>query len=94
MEVVIKKKRKREKEFLFGLVVSFFVSYFRCDFLNIYTLKSMPKIDGTIKLEDLQHAVTVKQDSKGVPHIKSENAHDLYFHKDMYKRKIGCFKWI
>ena len=24
MEVVIKKKRKREKEFLFGLVVSFF----------------------------------------------------------------------
>ena len=63
-------------------------------FLNIYTLRSVPKIDGTIKLEDLQRAVTVKRDSKGVPHIKAENAHDLYFRKGMYKRKIDYFKWI
>ena len=94
MEVVIKKKRKRGKRIFIWASSIVLFSYFRCDFLNIYTLKSMPKIDGTIKLEDLQHAVTVKRDSKGVPHIKSENAHDLYFRKDMYKRKIGCSKWI
>ena len=52
----------------------------------------MPKIDGTIKLEDLQHAVTVKRDSKGVPHIKSENAHDLYFSQGYVQAQDRLFQ--
>ena len=50
------------------------------------------KIDGTIKLEDLQHAVTVKRDSKGVPHIKSENAHDLYFSQGYVQAQDRLFQ--
>ena len=62
------------------------------DFLNIYTLKSVPKIDGTIKLEDLQRAVTIKRDSKGVPHIKAENAHDLYFSQGYVQAQDRLFQ--
>ena len=92
MEVVIKKKRKRGKRIFIWASSIVLFSYFRCDFLNIYTLKSMPKIDGTIKLEDLQHAVTVKRDSKGVPHIKSENAHDLYFSQGYVQAQDRLFQ--
>ncbi|MGR5953034.1 penicillin acylase family protein [Bacillus paranthracis] len=52
----------------------------------------MPKIDGTIKLEDLQRAVTVKRDSKGVPHIKAENAHDLYFSQGYVQAQDRLFQ--
>ena len=52
----------------------------------------MPKIDGTIRLEDLQQAVTVKRDSKGVPHIKSENAHDLYFSQGYVQAQDRLFQ--
>ncbi|EJQ50827.1 hypothetical protein IEQ_02701 [Bacillus cereus BAG6X1-2] len=80
MEVVIKKKRTRGKRiFIWSSSIVLLLVICTAIFLNIYTLGSMPKIDGTIKIEDLQHAVTVKRDSKGVPHIKVENAHDLYF---------------
>lgn len=69
MEVVIKKKRNRGKRiFIWSSSIVLFLFICVMIFLNIYTLSSMPKIDGTIKLEDLQHAVTVKRDSKGVPH--------------------------
>lgn len=61
-------------------------------FLNIYTLSSVPKIDGTIKLKDLQHAVAVKRDSKGVPHIKAENAHDLYFSQGYVQAQDRLFQ--
>ena len=52
----------------------------------------MPKIDGTIKLEDLQQAVTVKRDSKGVPHIRSETAHDLYFSQGYVQAQDRLFQ--
>ena len=92
MEVVIKRNELVVREFLFGLVVSSFVGYMYSDFLNIYTLKSVPKIDGTIKLEDLQRAVTIKRDSKGVPHIKAENAHDLYFSQGYVQAQDRLFQ--
>lgn len=93
MEVVIKKKRKRGKRiFIWASSIVLLLVISAAIFLNIYTLKSMPKIDGTIKLEDLQQAVTVKRDSKGVPHIKSENAHDLYFSQGYVQAQDRLFQ--
>ena len=92
MEVVIKRNELVVREFLFGLVVSSFCWLYVQRFLNIYTLKSVPKIDGTIKLEDLQRAVTIKRDSKGVPHIKAENAHDLYFSQGYVQAQDRLFQ--
>ncbi len=61
MEVVIKKKRTRGKKiFIWSSSTVLLLVICTAIFLNIYTLKSVPKIDGTIKLEDLQRAVTVK----------------------------------
>ena len=95
MEVVIKKKRTRGKRiFIWSSSIVLLLVICTVIFLNIYTLSSVPKIDGTIKLEDLQHAVQVKRDSKGYRILKRK-MHMIYiFRKGMYKRKIVCFKWI
>lgn len=93
MEVVIKKKRNRGKRiFIWSSSIVLFLFICAMIFLNIYTLRSMPKIDGTIKLEDIQHAVTVKRDGKGVPHIKAENAHDLYFSQGYVQAQDRLFQ--
>lgn len=93
MEVVIKKKRTRGKRiFIWSSSIVLLLIICTAIFLNIYTLRSMPKIDGTIKLEDLQRAVTVKRDSKGVPHIKAENAHDLYFSQGYVQAQDRLFQ--
>ena len=93
MEVVIKKKRTRGKKiFIWCSGIILLLVICTAIFLNIYTLSSVPKIDGTIKLEDLQHAVQVKRDSKGVPHIKAENAHDLYFSQGYVQAQDRLFQ--
>ncbi|PFY70592.1 penicillin acylase family protein [Bacillus wiedmannii] len=93
MEVVIKKKRTRGKKiFIWSSSIVLLVVICTVIFLNIYTLSSVPKIDGTIKLEDLQHAVQVKRDSKGVPHIKAENVHDLYFSQGYVQAQDRLFQ--
>jgi len=51
MEVVIKKKRTRGKRiFIWSSSIVLLLIICSVIFLNVYTLRSMPKIDGTKKL--------------------------------------------
>ncbi len=82
MEVVVKQKKKRGKgkriviwsgSIILVLLVATAI------FANAFVMKSMPKVEGTVHVSGLQKSVQVTRDEKGVPHIKAENAHDLYF---------------
>ncbi|WP_090871459.1 penicillin acylase family protein [Oceanobacillus limi] len=47
-------------------------------FANAYINKSLPQIEGTISLPELDNEVTVLTDDHGIPHIKASNDRDLY----------------
>lgn len=40
-------------------------------------VRSLPQIDGELRIPGLQHAVTVRRDQHGVPHIEAQNLYDL-----------------
>ncbi|KFN01268.1 penicillin acylase family protein [Bacillus clarus] len=95
MEVVVKQRPKRSKKkkiLIWSSSIVLFLFICVAIFLNVFTMKSMPKIEGTIKLDGLQHSVTVKRDGKGVPHIKAENAHDLYFSQGYVQAQDRLFQ--
>lgn len=43
-----------------------------------YIYSKQPTRQGTVALANLQSAVSVRYDDRGVPHIRAENEHDLY----------------
>ncbi|MBN1930683.1 MAG: penicillin acylase family protein, partial [Desulfobacterales bacterium] len=45
----------------------------------LYLRSLLPDVDGELKLAAIQDGVSIVRDSYGVPHIYSENRHDLYF---------------
>lgn len=45
---------------------------------NIFLSRSLPKIEGEIKVAALEKPVKVIRDENGIPHITAENEHDLY----------------
>ncbi|WP_106496555.1 penicillin acylase family protein [Lentibacillus sp. Marseille-P4043] len=73
-----KKKRNKKKIILYivGVLLALGLAVFF--FINAYVNKSLPQLEGTIELPNLQQEVTVITDENGVPHIKAENEHDLF----------------
>ncbi|TGB05138.1 penicillin acylase family protein [Halobacillus salinus] len=47
-------------------------------FVNVYINRSLPQVQGEVEINGLEEQVTVLRDDQGVPHIKAENAHDLF----------------
>lgn len=43
-----------------------------------FVRKSLPPMDGELKLKNLSGVVTVKRDQYGIPHIKAQNTTDVY----------------
>ncbi len=41
--------------------------------------KSLPQLEGELILDGLKQVVTITRDENGVPHIRAENEHDLFF---------------
>ncbi|MEH6943681.1 penicillin acylase family protein [Bacillus sp. JJ722] len=81
METVLvqrKSKRNRKKLILWisGLLIFFIIAI--AIGINIYMSRSLPQIEGEIKLEALKEPVKVVRDEDGVPHITAKNEHDLY----------------
>jgi penicillin G amidase len=74
-----KPKSKRGKKVLVGFLVGILIfSYLVVLGLNIFMARSLPKIDGEIKLSGLESPVKVIRDEFGVPHILAESEHDLF----------------
>ncbi len=48
-------------------------------FLRHLVIKSFPVTDGVLKAHGLQHAVQIFRDELGVPHIRANNEHDMFF---------------
>lgn len=95
MEVVVKQKKKRGKgkriviwsgSIILVLLVAAAI------FANAFAMKSMPKVEGTVHVSGLQKSVQVTRDEKGVPHIKAENAHDLYFSQGYVQAQDRLFQ--
>lgn len=82
MEVVLGKKRpirRWKKPLLWTLAVLVILIAGALIFVNQYTLRSLPKISGEIQVDGVTSPVEIIRDSQGVPHIKAENLHDLFF---------------
>ncbi|CDQ19995.1 penicillin acylase family protein [Halobacillus karajensis] len=47
-------------------------------FVNVYTSRSLPQVEGETQLTGLQAQVNVTRDEQGVPHIQAENELDLF----------------
>lgn len=79
-QISIKKpKKKRTKKVIVGFISGILIlSYLVVLGLNIFIARSLPKIDGDIKLSGLESAVTIIRDEFGVPHIQAESEHDLF----------------
>lgn len=52
----------------------------------------MPKVEGTVHVSGLQKSVQVTRDERGVPHIKAENEHDLYFSQGYVQAQDRLFQ--
>ncbi|WP_019241384.1 MULTISPECIES: penicillin acylase family protein [Bacillus] len=81
MEAVLqqKKPKKRWKKvalWSIGIIIFLFIAALVG--ANMYVSRSLPQIDGEVKLATLTTQVTVLRDSSGVPHVKAENERDLY----------------
>ncbi|WP_404452270.1 penicillin acylase family protein [Virgibacillus necropolis] len=87
-----KKKRNKKKILLitFGVLVAVGVILFV--FANAYINKSLAQVEGTIELSALENEVTVITDENGVPHIKAENAHDLYIAQGYIQAQSRMFQ--
>lgn len=81
MEVVVERKpiKKWKKPLLWTIIILVILVLLITVFLNFYTLRSLPKTTGEVYLKELKNPVSVIRDEKGVPHIKAENLHDLYY---------------
>ncbi|WP_077358464.1 penicillin acylase family protein [Virgibacillus halodenitrificans] len=79
-ELKHEKKRKVTKKkvilLTIGALVIILVGLFV--FVSVFINRSMPQLEGQIKLPILKEEVTVITDSNGVPHIKAANNHDLF----------------
>lgn len=73
-----KPKRSRKKLILWISGVLIFLIIAVTIGINIYISRSLPQIEGGIKLGVLQEPVKVVRDLDGVPHITAKNEHDLY----------------
>lgn len=64
---------KNFKRILFGLI-----SLLLIIFLSVYFFMrtSLAPLDGTLKIQNLSHPVTVSRDTYGIPHIKAKNKLD------------------
>lgn len=94
MEVIVKQRKKRSKKVFFiwfGSIVLFLLVG-AAVFANAFAMKSMPTVEGTVHVGGLQKSVQVIRDGKGVPHIKAENAHDLYFSQGYVQAQDRLFQ--
>ena len=73
-------KKKRSKKKIGFVILGIFVVLvvIALFFVNAYINRSLPQLEGTINIPNLQEEVIVIKDDSGVPHIKAENEHDLY----------------
>ncbi|HEX6017259.1 MAG TPA: penicillin acylase family protein, partial [Burkholderiaceae bacterium] len=46
---------------------------------SVYTTRAMPTIDGRLDIAGLQQPVRIERDAHGIPTIKANNEHDLWF---------------
>ncbi|MCG3188244.1 MAG: Acyl-homoserine lactone acylase QuiP [Burkholderiaceae bacterium] len=46
---------------------------------SVYTTRAMPTIDGRLDVAGLQQPVRIERDAQGIPTIKAQNQHDLWF---------------
>lgn len=79
VQVDVKQKKwnwKKTTLVVLGFIVILVVSALL--FANSYVNRSLPKIEGTIELANLEEDVVVTTDEHGVPHIKAKNDHDLF----------------
>ncbi len=76
----MKQKPKRSKKkialWISGVIVFLLIAI--AIGINIYISRSLPQIEGEIKLDVLKEPVKVVRDDDGVPHITAKNEHDLY----------------
>ncbi|MBD5798247.1 beta-lactam antibiotic acylase [Bacillus pseudomycoides] len=95
MEVVVKQRKKRGKGkkivIWFGSILLFLL-VIAAVFVNAFVMKSMPKVEGTVHVSGLQKSVQVTRDERGVPHIKAENEHDLYFSQGYVQAQDRLFQ--
>lgn len=71
-------KQSRWKKIVLGILIVIILAVITgMIFLNQYTKKSLPQVEGTIALP-LVNEVTVITDKDGVPHIQAETLQDLY----------------
>ncbi|WP_018783295.1 penicillin acylase family protein [Bacillus sp. 95MFCvi2.1] len=95
MEVVVKQRKKRgkgKKNFIWFGSILLFLLVTAAVFVNAFVMKSMPKVEGTVHVSGLQKSVQVIRDERGVPHIKAENEHDLYFSQGYVQAQDRLFQ--
>lgn len=70
----------RTKKFIIGFSLSAIILIFVATlFLYKLIVKSIPAEEGTISLNGLINAVEIHRNDYGIPHIFSQNEHDLFF---------------
>ncbi|MGE8206376.1 penicillin acylase family protein [Heyndrickxia sp. NPDC080065] len=82
MEVIIEQKRKTKKwkkPLIWTLIILALLIIAAIIFANFYSLRSLPKTTGQVYLKGVNKPVDVTRDEKGVPHIKAQSLHDLFF---------------
>ncbi|MEN1936469.1 penicillin acylase family protein [Paenibacillus sp. 102] len=95
MEVVVKQRKKRGKGkriVIWSGSIILFLLVAAAVFANAFVMKSMPKVEGTVHVGGLQKLVQVIRDEKGVPHIKAQNAHDVYFSQGYVQAQDRLFQ--
>ncbi|GAA0590405.1 penicillin acylase family protein [Virgibacillus siamensis] len=86
------KKRKWKKITLIVLGVLLVIGSILFFIVNAFINRSLAQTEGTIELPALREEVTVITDENGVPHIKAENAHDLYLAQGFIQAQSRMFQ--
>ncbi|WP_174614348.1 penicillin acylase family protein [Virgibacillus ihumii] len=86
------KKRNWKKIMLIALGILLVISSILFFTVNAFMNRSLAETEGTIELPGLHEEVTVITDENGVPHIKAENAHDLYLAQGFIQAQNRMFQ--
>ncbi|WP_026694716.1 penicillin acylase family protein [Peribacillus kribbensis] len=81
MEIEIRKRKTRYRVWkwaAWSMAALLFIAILAITGANYYASRSLPKIEGEIRLTGLKGSVSVLRDSSGVPHITAQNEHDLF----------------